>query len=208
MELHVLRRASTLALGLAAVSLGLTACGSTGDSTRANAAVAIEKTTYPEEAGTQSPPAGIAAQPYTAAHIRAAHPVGTFTTYRVSAASKPTLVQRTEWVECDAERCVMSSTTEPAVGAAQRAEATWVELRDHASFPLATTKITRGSVEVEAGKFRCMHYAVVLPKTETEEGGTQHYWFDTESAGSPVLYTQELDGEELFRMELLSTNRR
>lgn len=174
----------------------LPGCGSTNPSQAPNLAA--------EDADVPKPPPGIAPLPYTAAALRASHPVGTYTTYRVTKAGAPSVEQRTEWIECDRERCVMESvagTDEP-----QRDEARWWELRNHASFPLAQTTVSRAPLTVAAGTFDCMHYAVATPAGQG--GGTNHFWFDTRTAGSPVLFTQEMGGAEVFRMELLATNRR
>ncbi len=174
----------------------LPGCGATSSS---NA-----PTLAPEDGDVPQPPKGIAPQPYTAAALRASHPVGTYTEYRVVAAGAPTVEQRTEWIECDRERCVMETTI--GTDKPQRDEARWWELRNHASFPVADTTVSRAPLTVGAGTFDCSHYAAAVP--EGDGGGTRHFWFDTRTAGSPVLFTQEVGGVEVFRMELLATNRR
>lgn len=173
----------------------LQSCGATSSSSAPSLA--------PEDGDVPQPPKGIAPQPYTAAALRASHPVGTYTEYRVTAAGSPTVEQRTEWIECDRERCVMVTTV--GTDEPQRDEARWWELRNHASFSVAETTVTRAPVTVGAGTFDCAHYAVAIP--EGDGGGTRHFWFDTRTAGSPVLFTQEVGGVEVFRMELLATNR-
>lgn len=174
----------------------LPACHSTGN----GGAPSLER----EDERAPDPPEGIAPQPYTAAAIRASHPVGTYTSYRIQSQGAPPVLQRTEWVECDGERCVMEARTSGTEDS-QRAEARWWELRDHASFPAAATTITREPLTIAAGTFDAMHYAIAVPAAEG--GGTRHFWFDRATAGSPLLFTQETGGAETFRMELLATNR-
>jgi hypothetical protein len=161
----------------------------------------------PEDPGMPAPPADIAPQPYTAAAIRHSHPAGTFTRYRLTADGQPPVEQHTVWVESREDGCTMEGASYGADGAAlgptQRFEARWWELRDHGSFARASTTVTRGELTVAAGTFLADHYTVV-----DGEQGTRHYWFDCASAGSPLLYTQEVQGREVFRLELLATDRR
>jgi hypothetical protein len=171
-------------------------CGSTSTSQ--------SPTLAPEDDDVPRPPQGIAPQPYTAAALRASHPVGTFTRYRLVAAGQPTVEQQTEWIECDREGCVMQSTI--GTGEPQRGETRWWELRNHASFPAEHTTVSHAPLTVAAGTFDCTHYAVADP--ELDGGGIHHFWFDTRTAGSPVLFTHEVGGSEVLRMELLATNRR
>ncbi|MEZ6016124.1 MAG: hypothetical protein R3F49_13475 [Planctomycetota bacterium] len=185
-------------LALAPLLAALPACSSAGAPGHLTAQIA-------EDAGVPSPPEGIAPQPYTAASIRASHPVGTFTTYRITSAGAPPMEQRTDWVESTAEGCVMAASTPPGAGESQRASALWWELRDHASFPADVTQVSRETISVAAGTFDCTRYLVSVP--ESDGGGTRSFWFDTRTGGSPVLFTQSAGGAEVFRMELLAMNR-
>ena len=159
-----------------------------------------------EDPGVPAAPEDIAPQPYTAAAIRASHPVGTFTTYRITAPGGTPMEQRTEWVESTLDGCVMAAETPPGAEESLRASALWWELRDHASFPAAATSVERKAIAIAAGTFECLHYAVELPAAQG--GGTRHFWFDTRTAGSPVLFTQEVGGQEVYRMELVAMNRK
>jgi hypothetical protein len=159
--------------------------------------------------GVTAPAAATAPTPYSAAEIREANPPGTRLVYRIEETGQPAALRVIEFVGGDAvltttETSMLTEQGEP-VGGVDRSEATWVELRDHAAFPAASTHRTRSSVTVPAGRFEVWQYAV-----ETEEGGapvTTRFSFAVDRPGPPVLLEQELDGQVVFRMVLVEDSR-
>lgn len=167
----------------------------------------------PRQAARETP-AGIelAPQPYTAEELRAAHPVGTFTLYRIAAAGQATLNRRTTWELCDEQGCALVNN-EWAEGSSEasretRARFGWEELRDHASFPAGVTEIREESIQVGAGRFDCWLYRFEEPAAQAGQPAAENrFWFAKRSAGSPVRYQVRVGGEVVFDMELLETNR-
>jgi hypothetical protein len=154
----------------------------------------------------------IAPQPYTAEEMRAAHPVGTFTVYRVAAAGQATLTRRTTWELCDENGCALVNNEwiegSPEASRETRARFGWDELRDHASFPAGVTEIREESIQVGAGRFDCWLYRFVEPSEQADQPAAENsFWFAKHSAGSPVRYQVRVGGELIFDMELLETNR-
>ena len=156
-------------------------------------------------------PEGVAPPPYTAREIARVHPAGTFTLYRLSGEGSPTMLQRTEWVASTAEGCTIAVTAiSPdggTLGETESRSAQWWQLRNHAVFPEEAVRISDDRVAIEAGEFDCALYEVDTPG-EAGEGGRMRMWFDKQSAGSPVLFTSEVGGRIVSRMELVETNRR
>lgn len=188
---------ATLALAAAlAPAATLTSCNAPG------AAPAYADVQFPP------PPTGIAPQPYTAEQIRASNPTGTICEYYITQTGMSPILQTFEWAESYAEGCRMNTTMVNAGGgdpATQSSEATWSELRDHASFAAATTVRTEEVIRTPAGQFACWRYDFQQPASGRQQRET--YWFDKRTAGSPVLIVAKANGEEVMRMELQSTNR-
>jgi hypothetical protein len=147
--------------------------------------------------------------PYTAAEIREANPPGTRLVFRLEQAGQAAVLRVIDFVGGDATVAVMATTMlteqrEP-LGDAERSEATWVELRDHAAFPAAHTRRTRSTATVPAGRFDVWLYTV-----ESEEDGapvTTRFSFALDRPGPPVLLEQELDGQVTLRMALIEDSR-
>lgn len=132
-----------------------------------------------------------APRPYTARQIRAAYPTGTVLTYLHWS---PTTVKRTrsQVLNCGAERVEFEDYTldesgKPG-GQPTRWSASWLELRNHATFPGSTTTIRDERVKVGAGTFDCWHYIV---KTDQ---GERHFYFAKEKAGAPIRFETWKEG--------------
>ena len=147
--------------------------------------------------------------PYTAAQIREANPPGTRLVFRLESTGQPAVLRVIEFVGGDAtlavlEQSILSEKGEP-LGAADHSEATWVELRDHAAFPAASTDRVRSIATVPVGQFEVWKYTV-----ETEEDGAPvitRFSFALDRPGPPVLLEQELDGQVTLRMALVEDSR-
>ena len=195
---------ASIALAASVALLGVTAtlAGCMASSPRTPAA---EEARDPE---VPPPPAGAIEPPYTASEIARCHPVGTFTTYRITRGGT-TIEQRTEWIAADVDSCRMKATTVDSDGNAlpeTEGSALWWELRDHAAFPREATAESRERIEVASGSYDCT--LLTVRRGPEERRSIDRFWFDRGSAGSPVLYVQEVEGREVMRMELIATNRR
>jgi hypothetical protein len=166
----------------------------------------------------REPTLEIARQPYTAAELARAHPVDTYTLYRIRAQGQPVMLKRTLWTRSDEQGCGMENfdwaEDAPQEVVQHSGSATWTELKDHASFPAALTDISSDSIQVEAGKFECWLYRFEEPASPGAEGAPEPgpaalnlFWFAKDSPGSPVRYQVHVGGETVFDMELIGTNR-
>ncbi|MHC4375227.1 MAG: hypothetical protein ACYS26_01385 [Planctomycetota bacterium] len=153
---------------------------------------------------------GFAAQPFSAADIRAAHPVGTYTLYRVETSEAPPVLQLTTWTEVDQQGCTMSfeQTLEDGAPVGERIEAyeEWQNLRDHAKWPEIAVNFTQETWEGPEGPFEAWVYETVGKQDDSDV--VEVFVFDMLSPGSPVEFTRTVDGEQQFRMALVETNRR
>jgi hypothetical protein len=153
---------------------------------------------------------GFAPQPFSAADIRAAHPVGTFTLYRLERNDGPALLQRTTWTEVDEKGCTMvfESTMEDGSPVGMRTEdsADWQDLRDHAKWPKEAVNFSEDTWEGPAGPIPVWIYETVGKQADARVVET--FVFDVTSPGSPIEVTREVAGEQVFRMSLVETNRR
>ena len=143
--------------------------------------------------------------PYTADQIRAAHPDGTSVVFRIEVPGQPALLHKLRFFNGSAEGTRFESKNEAEDGTSlgeHEAWSSWEELRDHAAFPAASTRVGEARAEVPAGAFSCRLYTV----DSVEEGvaTTTRYWFAHEKPGPPVLMETEVAGEVTMRMELLS----
>lgn len=139
--------------------------------------------------------------PFSAAQIREASPAGTSVAFLVEPAGAEPYVDRWEFLESDdrvARRRQWRETVdgglleEPIV-----AEATWVELQGHASYPAASTTVEAGRAAVPAGEYDCWIY------TRQEGDSTTRAAFAKDLPGPPVLVEAHRAGEPAFTMSLL-----
>lgn len=144
--------------------------------------------------------------PYTANQIRAAMPEGTKIWMRMET---PKAVTQEEWevVDADAETVTMSFKVFDEAGKKlleERPEktTTWTELRDHASFPIATTMRAEGRIDTPVGSFDSWLYIV---DTVGEDGLPllMHYHFAKELPGPPVLMTKTVDGKTVLTVKMV-----
>lgn len=153
---------------------------------------------------------GFAAQPFSAADIRAAHPVGTYTLYRLETSDAPAVMQLTTWIEVDERGCTMSfeQTLEDGspVGARTEGYEEWQSLRDHAMWPEVAVNLTQKMWEGPDGPFEAWIYETI--GKQDEQDVVEVFVFDVRGPGSPVEFTRAVDGEQVFRMSLVETNRR
>lgn len=153
---------------------------------------------------------GFAAQPFSAADIRAAHPVGTYTLYRLETSDAPAVMQLTTWIEVDEQGCTMSfeQTLEDGSPVGERTEGYegWQSLRDHAKWPEIAVNFSQETWEGPEGPFEAWVYETVGKQDGSDV--VEVFVFDILSPGSPVEFTRTVDGQQAFRMALVETNRR
>lgn len=155
------------------------------------------------------PRLAVAPLPYTAEQIREAHPSGTTMRFRVTQPNG-TGVQSMQFSESDPIGVTVAMARVDASGAttgkAVTTRSTWRELQSHAAFPALQTRRERSRCVVPAGDYACWHYTV----SETTADGravTSQYWFADRKPGPPVQLVRAVDGQEIYRMELVDYQR-
>lgn len=144
--------------------------------------------------------------PYTAEQIRDAFPAGTQVRFTLTMPDGATMISAMEFTAVDAEgatyRHAMLTASGEELSPPEESRAAWTELRDHAKFPLESTRVEEVSVTTALGTFDAWLYTV-----QADEEGfgptTQRYWFAKEMPGPPVLLTVEAGGAEVQRMEMI-----
>ncbi len=141
--------------------------------------------------------------PYTADQIRASCAPGTSMVTHTTQGGHTT-GSRTTFSTGDVEgttfRVEALDADGAAVGEAGEHEATWVQLRDHASFPTSATWAD-ASVTVPAGTFSTRRYTV---PTST---GTAVFWFAPAYPGPPVKVQLSREGAVVSETVLVSDTR-
>jgi len=145
--------------------------------------------------------------PFTAAEIRAGNPPGTERTFEIVHAQGPPRMQTVRFVEGPEDelahmRVTTTNADEPETF---EATATWMELRNHASFPPDKTTRVPATWSTRAGDFEGWLYVV-----DDERDGQRvvsRYWFAHDEPGPPVLLEQEANGQTTMRSELTARER-
>jgi len=102
-----------------------------------------------------------------------------------------TWLRVSEFTDCDDEGAVLVSNE-------GRHRVTWVDLQGHASFPLATTMITKETIDTPVGSHECLCYTVA------DDEGTSVFWFAPELPGMPIHFTEEKDGTVVSTTTMIS----
>lgn len=151
------------------------------------------------------PEAGRAPTPYTAEQIRAATKPGRAYEYLVERPGELPVRKRMVFVVVGADEATIASQMfDPhgvKAGEPEFTEATWEELRRHASFPREATTIADDRTETPVGTFDCKRYEVLEALPDGERRTT--FWFANGLPGAPVEIRVERAGEEVSRMTLL-----
>lgn len=149
----------------------------------------------------------LAPRPFTAEQIAAGMPVGHWHRYRIEQQGEASIEQLTT-VLSHQDAGVTLQTQVFALDGTPRGEpgsmtADWVELRNHASFPVADTVLRETQLALPSGTFDCWRYTV----TSKEEGQrvVSRYYFAKSRPGAPVRYDLVRDGVREFRMTLVSS---
>ena len=122
--------------------------------------------------------------PFTAAQIRDACRPGLTLDVRVD--GDHPMTWRTRYLTCDDEGATFERTTDG--GSPEPGQARWLELQEHASFPLAQTTIEPERIETPLGVLDCLRYTV-------RDGDVEKVlWFATSLPGMPVRMTTRRDG--------------
>ena len=144
--------------------------------------------------------ADLAPFPYTAAQIRDATPAGRTYVFRMAQGDE--VVLRTiRFMAVDAEGAETLATLADLTGAPvaepARQRVSWDELRQHASYPRATTTLSDATVTVPAGTFACRRYVVQIGSDEQIVVDFAH-----DLPGAPVSLVDVKAGAEVLRMTL------
>ena len=144
--------------------------------------------------------------PFSADEILEASGTGTAVTYRIEADGADPYLDRWEFLGGDEERGRRRRWTESLDGEViekpAEFESSWLELQHHASFPVATTRLTGGTAVTPAGEFDCWVYV-----TSSDDGSTTIASFARSEPGPPVLMETQSDGRVVFRMTLVAAER-
>ncbi|MEM9071908.1 MAG: hypothetical protein AAGE52_25590 [Myxococcota bacterium] len=180
-----------------ALLVALVGCGSsqtTGQIPRGEVPASEEA---PEAMGEEGDPN--APTPFTAAQIRDACPPGRVDTFRLSA--EATMQMAFGEHTATGVRFTTTVTAGSQAAEPEEGEATWEELRLHASYPAEATTIAEETVETPAGSFRALHYTVVDADAQT----TTHAWFAHERPGPPVRHRVENAAGEVMSEMILES---
>jgi len=143
--------------------------------------------------------------PYTPDEIRRANPPKTVLVHRMESAEGTFLQTMSFLRPADEQRTTIQikrmNENGRTLSQPEESTATWLELRNHASFPAALTVRTQDQVETPAGKFDCWLYTVQSQGTPVPV--TARFWFAFDQPGPPVLYETEQEGRLVSRMVLL-----
>jgi hypothetical protein len=144
--------------------------------------------------------------PFSADQIRDASRPGTVITYRIESAGGDAHLDRWEFLGGDDDGGRRRRWTETLDGDViedpVELEARWIDLQRHASYPVATTRLTVGSVVTPAGEFDCWVYVIA-----NDDGTITKAAFARGEPGPPVHMETTADGEVVFRMMLVGAER-
>jgi hypothetical protein len=183
-----------------ALAFSVAACG--GGSGAPSLAAPTSAPTSASAPAAASNDADIAPIPYTAAQIRGASRAGRTIEYKVEQAGKPPVRRRIAMraVTVDGADVVSQTLAESgaAVTAPELKHVAWEELRHHAAFPRAATKMHDETLTVAAGTFDCTVYEVV------RDGALTTFYFAKTLPGPLVLYFTTKDGARVTTSTMLS----
>lgn len=159
-----------------------------------------------QAAASEAEAAGHTPYPYTADQIAGSWVTGLVLTWAITGEDGQVMHQRWEVGETDDEGVTITYFDTDADGAVlgegDSASNTWLELRNHASFPAERTTVEAVTLQTPFGEHPAKRYTVA----PSEEGGpTKVYWFGDDTPGAPLLHQVRV-GEELV-MELKMTSR-
>jgi hypothetical protein len=151
-------------------------------------------------------PASHVPRPFTAEQIRGEWVEGlTLVLQRVT----PGAETRERWivVSADAEGAEIEFTPLDAqdrvTGPSRRRRSTWVELRDHATFPAATTTREEVTRATPPGTFEGWLFIV----SDAAQGTVTEYFFARDLPGAPLELKTTRNGETLVEMKQISRSR-
>jgi hypothetical protein len=139
--------------------------------------------------------------PFTAEEIREGCPPGRTLRIRIERTGEAAVIRVVRYSDTDADGAVQESLTEGLDGSRlsdpERERSTWLELQEHASFPIASTERTEDVLTIPAGRFACLRY------TRTDPDGIWRFWFARDLPGQPVRFEREADGQIVFSATLI-----
>lgn len=158
------------------------------------------------ESGTPAAEGEILPQPFTAEQIRDEWVVG-FRLSLLRTTPQGEARERWEVIAADDEAVEIRSTPIDAVGdtiaASTTARSTWEELRDHASFPAASSTVEEVERETALGKLAGLLYTV----REDDVPTVSEYFFARDLPGAPVQLRTTRGEEVVFELEQIARSR-
>ena len=145
---------------------------------------------------------GHAPFPYTADQIRDAMPEGFWWTTRLEIVGRGVQTTRSVVTKATAEAVWFDTHVVNAkgeiTGDPRSENATWVALRNHATFPSEFTTVTEGDIQVGEHELTCKVYLV----TQERDGVPvrDRFYFATSKPGAPVVYDSYVNEKLAFRM--------
>jgi hypothetical protein len=174
------------------------------DAATAEAATEAPGTASPD-ADAPSAESGHMPFPYTAEEIRDAMPEGFWWTTRLEFVGRGvqttrSIVTKATEAEVWFDTYVVNAKGE-TTGDPRPESATWVELRNHATFPSEFTTVTEGDVQVGERTLTCKVYLV----TQERDGVPvrDRFYFANSKPGAPVVYDSYVNEKLAFRMTLV-----
>jgi hypothetical protein len=120
--------------------------------------------------------------PFSAERIREGCPAGRTLRFLDEAPGRPPSEETWTFLDCDADGCVLVVAADGRPAARRRA--TWEELRSHALFPAAATRVSESLASTPAGTFPGRTYTVNRGATVEE------YTFADALPGPPVRWVR------------------
>lgn len=142
---------------------------------------------------------GLAPTPFTAAEIRAGCPAG-----RVSIVRTPNGLGSIRFASDDEEGAwiedtPLDSSGRPA-GPVERERSTWVELQEHAAFPVEGTTIERAELSGPLGTLPCVRYTVRRGEAVLV------FWFAVDLPGMPIRVERTVGGGTTVTLEVVAVS--
>ncbi|QNE36484.1 hypothetical protein [Leifsonia shinshuensis] len=139
---------------------------------------------------------GLAPTPFSAAEIRAGCPAG-----RVSIVRTPDGLTAIRFAEGDddgawIEDTPLDETGKPS-GPVERERSTWLELQEHAAFPVEHTRIDRCELLGPLEQRRCLRYTVRRGEA------TLVFWFAVDLPGMPIRVERTEGGVTRTTLEVI-----
>ena len=142
---------------------------------------------------------GLAPTPFTAAEIRVGCPVG-----RVSIVRTADGLGSIRFASDDPEGAWIEDTpldeSGAAIGPVERGRSTWLELQEHAAFPVESTAIERVELAGPLGTLACLRYTVQRGEAVLV------FWVAVDLPGMPIRVERTQGGETTVTLQVVAVS--